>query len=843
MQETKISIIVQVQNNAGSCLRRCLDSLVNQTFRDLEIVCINENSSDVVSDILKAYAELDGRIVIEDNLETKGTLRTRRDAVLFAKGDYIIFVDGTYFLELDACEHLYNIIRSMNVDIIHFEANTRSTSRRPDIGEVSRFIPPHDGALIHEDILMHCFSYEEHGHTFWNKMFSASLCKKAFTLVEGYTPDTSSELYVYFLILYFAKSYAGVKARAYYMHCADGVNELCLERFVTLCYQSNALQMIANFLQREGATDKYKVIYSKITNYAISSCLWYWYYLLSPGDSAKGFDVLLDNFDNDNLIYLLVEKYSGNQCALARKLHLARNLTLHKKALHIRTIGVFYYRMRYGGVERVLSILIQIWLRIGYSVVLFTDEPSSKEDFLSPELVKRVVLPASIGVSSFDYTARAMALRQAIRESHVDIFIHHAGSSDLLVNDILCVKTLGVPVIVSSHEVFTAQFNWLGDADLMRGYAYRIADMVTVLSRIEQKIFGKLGINSVYVPNPPSFELSTLQIADKAGKNILWVGRLSEEKQYLDAVRILSRVVRAIPDAKLFLVGKAETPRQVERLKDEIAKMQMEDNVIVCGYCGDMGAVYEIASVYLMTSYVESFSMTLFESKAYGLPCVMYALPYLELVGDGLGFVAVEQGDEGGAARAIVELLNDKKYREAKGFEARLSAETFCHSFDVGKKWQDIFSSNEAGEVRNNNTKCYDEDFKLIIDRTLFHYKNGLAHFKNVLSSIRLEKNTEKDPVAAERDRLLSERQSLIAETVRLNSENTTLNARNEETQIMLDVGLLSKLPSFSLKRIAEFLSTLGRALRNPGIERLGLRLFQYIDLINRVQTRNQKRR
>jgi hypothetical protein len=101
----------------------------------------------------------------------------------------------------------------------------------------------------------------------------------------------------------------------------------------------------------------------------------------------------------------------------------------------------------------------------------------------------------------------------------------------------------------------------------------------------------------------------------------------------------------------------------------------------------------------------------------------------------------------------------------------------------------------------------------------------------------------EKEAVTAERDRLLSERQPLIAETVRLNSENHALNTRNEETQIMLDVGLLSKLPSFSLKPIAEFLSTLGRTLRNPRMERLGLRLFQYIKLITGVQTRNQKRR
>ena len=479
MRETKISIIVQLRNNTESCLRRCLDSLVNQTFRDLEIICVNENPADVSLHILKAYADLDSRLVMEGHCEMKGALQTRRDAVIFAKGDYIIFVDGNDFLDLEACEHLYRMIKANNVDILHFEASTMSASCRPDIGGVSRFIPPHDGVLMHEDILMHCFSHEEHGHTFWNKMFSAVPCKKAFTFSEDYQPDSSSDIYLYFLILYFSTSYVGVKSKAYYTHCTNGVNTLRLERFAALCYQSDDLRMIMAFLQREGVLDRYKDVYSQINNYIASSCLWCWYYLLAPGDSAKGFDILLDNFDNDSLIYILVENYSGNQDVVARKIHLAKKLALHQEAIHIRTIGVFYHRMRYGGVERVLSILIKTWLRIGYSVVLFADEPCSDEDFLSPGLVKRVVLPASVGVSSYDYTARATALRQAIRENQVDIFIHNAGSSGLLVNDILCVKTLGVPVIVSSHEVFTAHFNWLGNADIGRRYVYQIADVVT----------------------------------------------------------------------------------------------------------------------------------------------------------------------------------------------------------------------------------------------------------------------------------------------------------------------------------------------------------------------------
>jgi len=230
----------------------------------------------------------------------------------------------------------------------------------------------------------------------------------------------------------------------------------------------------------------------------------------------------------------------------------------------------------------------------------------------------------------------------------------------------------------------------------------------------------------------------------------------------------------------------------------------------------------------------------------------MYALPYLELTRDELGLLTVPQGDERGAASAIIKLLNDEEYRNAKGLEARLSVETFYDSVDVGEEWQQIFSFLGAGEFKNGETELYDADYKIIIDMVLLHYKKGVIYSEQKLENMRVEKDMfagEKAVVTSERNRLLSEKEWLVAEMERLVPEkewfvadrerltneniglNNEINVLNEEKQIILDVGLLGGLPSFSLKPVAEFLSTFGRVSRNTRIQRLGLRLFQFISL------------
>lgn len=113
----KVSVIIPVYN-AAQYLERCLDSVINQTLKDIEIICINDCSTDNSLEILEEYASKDNRIKIIDFKENKGGAAARNAGINEAQGEYIGFVDSDDYIDLDFFEKLYTMAQQTNADII-----------------------------------------------------------------------------------------------------------------------------------------------------------------------------------------------------------------------------------------------------------------------------------------------------------------------------------------------------------------------------------------------------------------------------------------------------------------------------------------------------------------------------------------------------------------------------------------------------------------------------------------------------------------------------------------------------------------------------------------------------
>lgn len=111
----KVSVIVPVYNSE-KYLARCLDSIICQTLKDIEIICINDGSKDNSLEILNKYAEKDARIKII-NQENQGVSATRNAGVQASKGDFIGFVDSDDWIEEKFFENLYNAVIDNNCDM------------------------------------------------------------------------------------------------------------------------------------------------------------------------------------------------------------------------------------------------------------------------------------------------------------------------------------------------------------------------------------------------------------------------------------------------------------------------------------------------------------------------------------------------------------------------------------------------------------------------------------------------------------------------------------------------------------------------------------------------------
>lgn len=109
-----ISIIVPIYN-AEKYLKECLDSLINQTKKELEFILVNDGSTDSTEEIIKSYK--DKRIKYFKN-KNQGIGKTRNFGIEKSTGKYIMFLDSDDYLELDACEKLYTKASSQKLDLV-----------------------------------------------------------------------------------------------------------------------------------------------------------------------------------------------------------------------------------------------------------------------------------------------------------------------------------------------------------------------------------------------------------------------------------------------------------------------------------------------------------------------------------------------------------------------------------------------------------------------------------------------------------------------------------------------------------------------------------------------------
>lgn len=116
--EPKVSVIIPVYNVARY-LPQCLDSVINQTFKNLEIICINDGSTDNSLQILQDYAKRDSRITIIDQ-KNQGLATSRNNALKIATGDYLNFLDSDDYLKNDAIESLTERMVKDKLDMLSF---------------------------------------------------------------------------------------------------------------------------------------------------------------------------------------------------------------------------------------------------------------------------------------------------------------------------------------------------------------------------------------------------------------------------------------------------------------------------------------------------------------------------------------------------------------------------------------------------------------------------------------------------------------------------------------------------------------------------------------------------
>lgn len=121
--EIKVSVVVPVYNTS-KYLFDCIDSICNQTLREIEVLCVDDGSTDKSLEILREYETKDKRVHVFENSTNMGQSFSRNKALSHARGEFIYCMDSDDILDTTALDYLYTEAQKCNLDVLYFDAST-----------------------------------------------------------------------------------------------------------------------------------------------------------------------------------------------------------------------------------------------------------------------------------------------------------------------------------------------------------------------------------------------------------------------------------------------------------------------------------------------------------------------------------------------------------------------------------------------------------------------------------------------------------------------------------------------------------------------------------------------
>lgn len=261
MKEGKISIIVPIYN-AEKYVAETINSLTNQTLKDIEIILVNDGSKDNSKEICENYAKQDERIVVI-NKENGGLADARNAGMKIATGKYIMFLDADDLFLEDTCEHMYNMIERTKADYVignyqmMDEDGTRWTNSAFDSDNYQEF------KLDKNDYEISFFVMNS---TAWNKIYNTKFLKD--NDITFKVPSPSEDDY-FTSLCYIKASYGFYTSKIMYLYrnCINSLSKDCsLKYFKGINY---SYKMIYQNFKENNELNYYRYIYAKKNAYLL----------------------------------------------------------------------------------------------------------------------------------------------------------------------------------------------------------------------------------------------------------------------------------------------------------------------------------------------------------------------------------------------------------------------------------------------------------------------------------------------------------------------------------------------------------------------------------------------
>ncbi len=232
----KVSVIVPIYQ-VESYLEKCLDSIVHQTLKEIEIILVDDGSMDSSSEIAKSYQKKDKRILYIKQ-ENQGLSGARNTGLTKAKGEYVAFIDSDDYIEKNMLDEMYQLAKRKNLDLVECDFYWEYPNKKRI-----------DHRNYHDDY------FHQIRVVSWNKLYKREIIEKE--KLSFYLGLRYEDIGFTYQFLPFVKSYGCVDKPLYHylqrtLSITSVQNERVKEIFIILT-------KVLDFYKEKGLYDKYKV--------------------------------------------------------------------------------------------------------------------------------------------------------------------------------------------------------------------------------------------------------------------------------------------------------------------------------------------------------------------------------------------------------------------------------------------------------------------------------------------------------------------------------------------------------------------------------------------------------
>lgn len=374
----------------------------------------------------------------------------------------------------------------------------------------------------------------------------------------------------------------------------------------------------------------------------------------------------------------------------------------------MKKISILSLHLGYGGIEKSIIALANLLVDKYNVEIVCSYKLYDKPAFNLDKRVKVRYLTKNI-------TPNKDAFKEAFRKKNISNIVSEGNKSIKILKlrkttMVDFIKKCDSDIIISSRDIFD---NWLGKyarkdvvkigwehnhfhgnmkyANKIVKYAKRL-DYFVLVSKELRDYYGdrlsKTKCKCVYVPNIIDKLPKYLSRLNK--KRLVCVGRLSPEKGSMDLLKIYNRIHEIHPDWNLEVIGDgSERNKMEEYIKDN----KLDKFVTLHGFRNKdyIDDILHNSSIYLMTSFTESFGIVLIEAMSHGVPCIAFdsAEGARELIDHGENGFLVKDRDFSKYVNRVSKLINDKELREKIGKNAYEESKSYTGE-EVIKLWIDL---------------------------------------------------------------------------------------------------------------------------------------------------------